>query len=102
MTLGLGVPYDQIGGHMAEQGQSIAERLRGTQVGDTVELTVERSNLSAEEKDRVAPLLADADGAPVFQGFTKAATGEWDLERVRGPKDAPRVDIIVRRIASSI
>jgi hypothetical protein len=98
MTLGPGLPYDHNGGHMAEQGQSIEERLQGAQVGDTVELTVDRTSLSAEERDRVAPVISDeAGGSPTFQGFTKSAGGEWDLERVRGPKDSPTLDIIVRR-----
>ena len=90
---------------MAEHGQSIEEQLRTAQVGDTVELTIDRSSLSAEEKDRVAPVVTaseDADSPATFQGFTKAAGGEWDLERVRGPKDSATVDIIVRRIASPI
>jgi hypothetical protein len=90
---------------MAENDQSIEEQLRTAQVGDTIQMRLEKSSLSAEEKDRVAPIFAPTDdftSQASFQGFAKAAGGEWDLERVRGPKDSPTVEIIVRRIASPI
>jgi hypothetical protein len=81
------------------------EVLRTTQVGDTLRMTIDRSRLHAEVRDRVAPVLqAIHDGAvaPTLEGFVKDAAGEWDLESVIGAKASPTVEIVVRRIAASI
>ena len=90
---------------MSESTENMEELMRGTLVGDTIRLTLDRSSLSAEVRDRIAPVMsppADASGPAVFQGFTKSADGEWDLDSVMGAKGSPTVEIVVRRIASSI
>jgi len=89
---------------MDEGEQRIDEVLRATQVGDTLQMTVEKAGLRAEARDRVSPVLLDAsgpNGSPTLEGFVKDASGEWDLESVKGPKDAVVVEIVVRRIASN-
>jgi hypothetical protein len=90
---------------MDEGEQRIDEVLRATQVGDTLQMTVAKAGMRAEARDRVAPVLqavADPNGSPKLEGFVKDASGEWDLESVKGPKDAVVVEIVVRRIASSL
>jgi hypothetical protein len=90
---------------MNDRGQRIDEQLRATQVGDTIRMRIEKSAVSAEVRDRISPVLKpspDEDGAPTLEGFTKDAAGEWDLDSVTGAKDSPIVEIIVRRVASSL
>jgi hypothetical protein len=85
--------------------QRIDELLRATEVGDTLRMRIEKASLSAEVRDRVSPVLKPGEGAdtgPVLEGFAKDAAGEWDLDSVTGAKDSPIVEIVVRRIASSI
>jgi len=90
---------------MDEGGQRIDEVLRATQVGDTLQMTIQKAGLRAEARDRVSPVMqaaADPAGPPILEGFVKDASGEWDLDSVKGAKDAVVVEIVVRRIASSV
>lgn len=81
------------------------EVLRATQVGDTHRMKIDKTNLRAEVRDRVAPVLKEAPnaaGPQALEGFVKDAGGEWDLESVTGAKGATIVEIVVRRIAANI
>jgi hypothetical protein len=72
-------------------------------VGDTIEMRVQREALDGEARDRVVPVIgppATPGGEPTLTGFSKSAAGEWELEKVLGPKGSVTVEIVVRRIAS--
>jgi hypothetical protein len=89
---------------MDEGEQRIDEVLRATQVGDTLQMKIVKAGLRAEARDRVSPVMqaaSDPNAPPVLEGFVKDASGEWDLDSVKGAKDAVVVEIVVRRIASN-
>jgi hypothetical protein len=88
---------------MGEHGGSIEELLRSTEVGGTIRMRIDPSQLNAEVPDRVSPSMsppADPDGPPILQGVTKDARGLWDLESVTRPRDSSIVEIVIRRAAS--
>jgi hypothetical protein len=85
---------------MAEHDEGIVELLRATEVGDTVRMRLEKSRLNAEVRDRISPIIdlsADPTGHTTFQGFTKDATGLWDLESVTHARGSSVVEVIIRR-----
>jgi len=85
--------------------EGMAELLRKTEVGDTIQMRIERTRLNAEVRDRVSPIvgpLADPDGRARLERFTKDALGMWDLESVTGARDSEVVEIVIRRAASDI
>lgn len=72
-------------------------------VGDTIEMRVQREALDGEARDRVVPVISPPStpgSEPTLTGFAKSAAGEWELEKVLGPKGSVTVEIVVRRIAS--
>lgn len=79
--------------------------LRAMEVGDTLRMMIEKASIRAEVRDRVSPVLQEAPAAgstPRVEGFVKDAGGEWDLEGMTGAKAAVIVEVVVRRVASSI
>jgi hypothetical protein len=90
---------------MNAKEKTIEELIQAAMVGDTIRMTVEKSSLGVEVRDRVSPIIgppAGPDGRPTFQGFEKAADGHWELESATSAKNGPIVEIVVRRIASDI
>jgi hypothetical protein len=90
---------------MDDNDVRVAEQLRTMQVGDTIRIRMEKSKVGAEVRDRVSLIVApltDPDGPGALQGFTKDASGMWDLESLTSGKDNPVVEVILRRAASDI
>jgi len=90
---------------MPENDESIAELLRATEVGGTIRIRLDRSQLEAEVRDRVSPILApstDPTGPTTLQGFTKDSTGMWDLESMTSARGSSIVEVVIRRAASDI
>lgn len=93
------------GGHVGESDESIEARIRAAQVGDTVRIRIDKSQLSAEVRDRVSPVMepsADSQGQATFRAITKDAAGLWDLEQATSARDGKIVEVVIRRAASDL
>jgi hypothetical protein len=90
---------------MDDNDARVAELLQTMQVGDTIRIRMEKSKVGAEVRDRVSLVMTDPTdpSAPgTLQGFTKDATGMWDLEGLTSGKDNPVVEVVLRRAASDL
>jgi hypothetical protein len=90
---------------MDENDVRVAEQLQTMQVGDTIRIRMEKSKVGAEVRDRVSLIVAtptDENAPATLQGFTKDASGMWDLESLTSGKDNPVVEIVLRRAASDL
>ena len=90
---------------MGESDESIEARIRAAQVGDTVRIRIDKSQLSAEVRDRVSPVMepsADSPGRATFRGITKDAAGLWDLDQATSARNGSIVEVVIRRAASDL
>ena len=85
--------------------ENIAGLMGKAQVGDTIRIRLEKSKVSAEVRDRISPVLeppAGPDGQATLLGFTKDASGLWDLEGLTGGRGSTIVEVVIRRAASDL
>ena len=90
---------------MDDNAGDIEELLHATEVGGTVRMRIDKSQLNAEVTNRVSPIMSPANdpkGRTTLQGFAKDASGMWDLESVTGARDSTIIEIVLRRAASDI
>ena len=90
---------------MDDNDARVAELLQTMQVGDTIRIRMEKSKVGAEVRDRVSLVMSDptdSSATGTLQGFTKDATGMWDLESLTSGKDNPVVEVVLRRAASAL
>jgi hypothetical protein len=90
---------------MNPNDENVEALLRATPVGDTVVMRLDKSQVSAEVRTRVSPILerpSGPDGPAVLQGFTKDPAGMWDLESITSAKDSSIIEIRLRRAASEM
>ena len=81
------------------------ELFRTLEVGDTIRLQIQKDQLNAEVRDRVSPILeppTTPNGRSIFRGFTKDASGMWDLESITGARGSTTIEVVVRRAASDL
>jgi hypothetical protein len=90
---------------MGENAGDIEAIFHATEVGGTVRMRIEKSQLNAEVTNRVSPIMnqpTDSTSRATLLGVTKDASGMWDLESVTGARDSSTVEIVLRRAASDM
>ncbi|MGE3271027.1 MAG: hypothetical protein AB7P40_19905 [Chloroflexota bacterium] len=90
---------------MEASDETLAALMGKADVGDTIRVRIEKAKVSAEVRDRISPVLeppATPGGQATLVGFTKDASGFWDLEGLTGGKGSTIVEVVIRRAASEL